>query len=154
MLQIMQHSHLFLLSVLKVNLGSTIILPIHTLTMKRYLVHWKYVQMVYTNKCVAVMQQMLMQQLLLKQLVMILDILVRYDYCNCILLILTSIDGSSYSLSYPSSTIIDYANCPQQLSSLYQCNFSTTDNGSCVDTNSFNSIQITCRRGSRFDIMV
>ena len=56
-------------------------------------------------------------------------------------------DGSSYMLAYPSSPIVDYISCPESYTVLTQCSFSTTDNGSCVDTNAFHRIDITCRRG-------
>ncbi len=67
-----------------------------------------------------------------------------------LIFLICHLDGSSYSLSYPSSSsVIDYASCPNSfLFSLIQCEFSTTDSGSCVDMNSFDSrIDITCRRG-------
>ncbi len=67
-----------------------------------------------------------------------------------LIFLICHLDGSSYSLSYPSSSaVIDYASCPNSfLFSLFQCEFSTTDSGSCVDMNSFDSIiDITCRRG-------
>ena len=56
--------------------------------------------------------------------------------------------GSSYSLSNATSPSINYVSCPEYfLFSLIFCNFSTTDNGSCVDQNVMSNIFITCRRG-------
>ena len=66
-----------------------------------------------------------------------------------LIFLICHLDGSNYTLSYPSSSsVIDYASCPDSLLiSLIQCEFSTTDSGSCVDMNSFSRIDITCRRG-------
>ena len=56
--------------------------------------------------------------------------------------------GSSYSLYNATSPSINYVSCPSFLLSLTQCNFSTTDEGSCVDQNVKSNILVTCRRGN------
>ena len=56
-------------------------------------------------------------------------------------------DDSSYSLINATSPAINYVSCPSFLFTLIQCNFSTTDEGSCVDQNVKSNIFITCRKG-------